>query len=215
MDKLQNYHPIKQDLLHRHAPAETEIQSKRREWERQLDKAVYELFGLNDEQRDLIHDFCEVTLPFFYHPFDSVGAMRAVENDNLSWLKEYINIFCKRWNPYLGNDEEMRAEVYTGAHDNMLAIEFYPADKDDAYSLKVKKNEWNSLLDQIGEYLPQPMGVSQIILAGFVNVISDSGIILIKRNEKRFWTRSIAREDADATICKRMKDTMPDEVRFS
>ncbi len=26
----------------------------------------------------------------------------------------------------------------------------------------------------------------------------------VKRNEKRFWTRSLAREDADVTLCKAM-----------
>ena len=40
------------------------------------------------------------------------------------------------------------------------------------------------------------------------------GIILIKRNEKRFWTRSLAREDADATINKRMQNTMPEDWRL-
>ena len=214
VDKLREYHPKKQDLLHLDSPTDKNIATQRREWEKQLNEAVFELYGLNDEQKDLIHDFCEITLPFFYKPFDSIGAMRAVENDKLSWVKEYINIFCRRWNPYLGNDEEMQAEVYTGAHDNMLAIEFYPADKSDAHKLKVNKNEWNILLDQIGDSLPQTMGVSQIILDGFVHVVSDSGIILIKRNEKRFWTRSLAREDADATICKRMQDTMPEEGRL-
>ena len=214
VENLREYHPKKQGLLHLNSPPEEIIAIQRREWEKQLDEAVFELYGLNDEQRDLIHDFCEVTLPFFYQPFDSVGTVRAVENDNLSLIKEYIDIFCRRWSPYLGNDEEMQAEVYTGAHDNMLAIEFYPADRGDNHDLRVNKNEWSVLLDQIGESLPQPMGVSQIILDGFVHVVSDSGIILIKRNEKRFWTRSLAREDADATICKRMNDTMPEEGRL-
>ena len=107
----------------------------------------------------------------------------------------------------------MRGEVHIGAHGNMVAVEFFAADKGDTYDLKVKDNRWGSILNQIGEVLPQPIGVSQIILDGFVHVVSDSGIILIKRNEKRFWTRSLAREDADATICKRMQDTMPKERR--
>jgi hypothetical protein len=107
----------------------------------------------------------------------------------------------------------MRAEVHIGAHDNMLAVEFYVADKGDAHDLTVKDNSWGSVLDRVGEVLPQPMGVSKIILDGFVHVVSDSGIILIKRNEKRFWTRSLAREDADATICKRMVDSIPKEGR--
>ena len=213
VDKLRNYHPKKRDLLHPHEPFEEEIEAQRREWERELDEAVFRLFELNDEQKDLIRDFCEVTLPFFYRPFDSLGAMQAVKGSDLSWIENYIHNFCLRWNAYLGSDEEMRGDVHIGAHDNMLAVEFYVADKGDPYDLKIKDNSWGSILDQVGEVLPQPMGVSQIILDGFVHVVSDSGIILIKRNEKRFWTRSLAREDADATICKRMVDTMPKERR--
>jgi uncharacterized protein involved in tellurium resistance len=48
------------------------------------------------------------------------------------------------------------------------------------------------------------MGTSQIVMEGLVHVVSKDGIIIIKRNEKRFWTRSLAREDADATLCKAM-----------
>lgn len=213
VDKLSNYHPQKQELFHRDGVPEETIKAQRRIWEAELDEAVFELYELNDEHKDLIRDFCEVTLPFFYAPFDSNGAMQAVKKGNLSWIENYIRIFCLRWDAYLGNDEEMRGEVHIGAHDNMLAVEFYSADKGDPYDLKVKENTWDSILDQIGETLPHPMGVSQIILDGFVHVVSDSGIILIKRNEKRFWTRSLAREDADATICKRMQDTMPKERR--
>ena len=213
VDKLRNYHPEKRDILHPHEPFEETIKAQRREWERGLDEAVFELYELNDEQKDLIRDCCDVTLPFFYRPFDSIGAMQAVKRNDLSWIENYIHIFCLRWNAYLGSDEEMRAEVHIGAHDNMLAVEFYVADKGDAYDLAVKDNSWGSVLDQVGEVLPQPMGVSKIILDGFVHVVSDSGITLIKRNEKRFWTRSLAREDADATICKRMVDTMPKEGR--
>jgi len=209
VDKLRNYHPEKRDILHPHEPSEETIQAQRREWERELGEAVFELYELNDEHKDLIRDFCEVTLPFFYRPFDSVGAMQAVKKSDLSWIENYIHIFCLRWNAYLGSDEEMRGEVHIGAHENMLAVEFYVAEKGDSYDLKLKDNSWGSILDQVGEVLPQPMGVSQIILDGFVHVVSDSGIILIKRNEKRFWTRSLAREDADAIICKRMVDTMP------
>jgi hypothetical protein len=214
VDKLRNYHPKKRDILHPHGPFEEEIEAQRREWERELDEVVFELYELNDEQRDLIRDFWEVTLPFFYRPFDSIGAMQAVKRGDLPWIENYINIFCLRWNAYLGGDEEMRGEVHIGAHGNMLAVEFYAADKNDPYDLKAKDNSWGSILDRIGEVLPQPMGISQIILDGFVHVVSDSGIIIIKRNEKRFWTRSLAREDAEATICKRMVDTMPKERRF-
>jgi hypothetical protein len=131
--------------------------------------------------------------------------MSAVCNGELLWIETYVNFFVRRWNAYLGDDEEMRAEIHVGAHSNMLAVEFFPTDKGDSWDLKPKSGSWGYILDKIGKVLPQPMGTSQILLDGLVHVISDDGIIIIKRNEKRFWTRSLAREDADATLCKTMQ----------
>jgi hypothetical protein len=215
VDKLRSYHPQKQDIFYPDGLPQEKIESRRREWEEELDEAVYELYGLNEEQRDLIRDLCEITLPFYYRPFDSIGTMPAVEQNDLSWIEQYVHIFCRRWNSYLGDEEEMRAEVHIGAHGNIVAVEFFSSDKGDPWNLKPKVDTWGYILEQIGKALPQPMGTSQIILDGLVHVVSNSSIIIIKRNEKRFWSRSLAREDAEATICKRMLATMPREGNHS
>ena len=107
----------------------------------------------------------------------------------------------------------MWAEVHIGAHGNMVAVEFFPAEKDTRWDLNLKDSSWGYILGQLGKSLPQPMGTSQILLDGVVHVVSKQGIIIIKRNEKRFWTRSLAREDADATICKAMASPMTQESR--
>jgi len=211
VDKLRNYHPQKRDLMHPDGVPEAEIETQRRIWEKELDEAVFELYGLNEEQKDLIRDCCEVTLPFFYKPFNSAGAMPAVRGNDLSWLENYISVFARRWNAYLGDAIEMRAEVHVGAHDNIVAVEFYPADKTDPWNLFPKNDSWPDVLEQIGKALPQPLGTSQILVDGIVHVVSDDAVIVIKRNEKRFWTRSLAREDADATLCKRMVESMPED----
>jgi len=205
VDNLRNYHPQKQDTLHPDGVPKEQIEETRRKWEAELDEAVFELYGLNEEQKDLIRDCCEVTLPFFYKPFNSIGAMPAVCNNDMSWIEIYVKIFARRWNAYLGQEEEMCAEVHVGAHGNMLAIEFFPADKKDEWNLERKNDSWGYILEQIGKSLPQPMGNSQIVMDGVVHVVSNNSIIIIKRNEKRFWTRSMAREDADATLCRAMQ----------
>jgi hypothetical protein len=79
-------------LFHRDDVPEETIKAKRRKWEAELDEAVFELYGLNEEQKDLIRDLCEVTLPFFYKPFDSIGAMQAVEKNDLSWIEKYAGM---------------------------------------------------------------------------------------------------------------------------
>jgi hypothetical protein len=208
VDKLRSCHPQKFDILHPKGIPGEEIKAQRTQWEAELDDAVFELYGLNEEQIDLVRDLCDVTLPFYYTPINSTGAMPVVEKNDSSWIEKYIKIFCRRWNPYLGEDEEMRARVHIGAHGNMVAVEFFPADKGDSWDLEPKFDTWGYYLEEIGKALPQPMGASQIILEGLVHVVSDTGIIIIKRNEKRFWTCSLAREDAGATLCKRMVTTI-------
>jgi type I restriction-modification system DNA methylase subunit len=204
VDKLRSYHPPKHDLEHPDGLSEPEINDQRQIWEKELDEAVFELYGLDDEQKGLILDCCEVTLPFFYRPADSLEPERAVENSDVSWMENYARIFARRWNAYLESDMEMRATLHVGSHNNMVALEFFPADKSDPWDLSPKKVSWSNVLDQIGDALPQPMGVSQIVVDGVVHAVSDHAIIVMKRNERRFWTRSLAREDADTTLCKRM-----------
>ncbi len=209
VNKLRNFHPPELELLQPDGVPGRDISATRREWEKELDEAVFELYGLNEEEKDLIRDLCDVTLPFYHTPLNSIGAMRAVEKNDYSWIENYVHIFCNRWNAYLGEDEEMRAEVHLGSHGNMVAVEFFASDKGDRWDLKPKNDNWGYILEQVGEALPHPMGSSQIILDGVVHVVSDSGIIIIKRNEKRFWTRSLAREDADSGICKRLTEAIP------
>jgi hypothetical protein len=211
VQKLRSYDPQAQDLIHPDGIPQAEIERQRREWEAELDEAVFDLYGFSDEQRDLIRDCCEVTLPFFYQPLKSIGAMPAVKSNGRSkgtdfaWMQEYADIFSLRWKPYLNEGEVMRADLHLGASSNMIAMEFYPADPGDPWELTPQKDTWSHLLDEIGKALPRPLGTSQILLNGLVHVVTNNGIIVIKRNEKRFWTRSLAREDADATLCKAMK----------
>ncbi|MCK5157467.1 MAG: N-6 DNA methylase, partial [Spirochaetales bacterium] len=211
VNKLRNYHPQEKDILHPEGIPIEEIGAHRRKLETELDEAVYDLYNFTEEQRDLIRDCCEVTLPFFYQPYKSVGAMPAIEDGDTSWIQKYAEIFARRWKPYLNNDEVMRADVQIGASGNMLAFEFYPADTGDKWDLTPKEGSWDHILEEIGKALPKPMGTSQIVLDGVVHAISDDAIIIIKRNEKRFWTRSLAREDVASTLCKRMLETMPQD----
>lgn len=215
VDKLRNYQPKKRDLFNLDGMPGEEIEAQRKKWEAELDEAVFELYDLNEEQVDLIRDLCDVTLPFYYKPLNSIGAMPAIEKSDLSWIEKYIDIFCRRWNAYLDDDEEMRAEIHIGAHANIIAVEFFPSDKGDPWNIEPTNNNWGYILEQIEKTLPHPMGTSQMIMDGFVQVISDNGIIIIKRNEKRFWTRSLAREDAEAALCNRMIETMPRDGKFN
>lgn len=209
VQKLRNYNPQVRNILNLNGVPQEDIDANRCKWETELDEAVFDLYELTEEQRDLIRDCCEVTLPFFYQPYNSIGVLPAVNNSSDVWILNYAERFAHRWQPYLNEGEVLRADLHVGASGNMIAMEFYPADTGDKWDLKPKIDSWPHILEEIGKALPRPLGTSQILLDGIVHVISDNSIIVIKRNEKRFWTRSIAREDADSTLAKRMMETMP------
>jgi len=60
--------------------------------------------------------------------------------------------------------------------------------------------EWQHLLLELDKASLQPRGSKQVIIDGITRIVSDSYIAIIKRNEQRLWTRSAAREDAEAAL---------------
>ena len=177
-----------------------------KELEKELDLAVYDLYGLSPVQRDLIDDCCQITIPYFYSPDKSNGvqAINIETKGDLKWMRSYAEIFAKCWKLYIEEDEAIRAKIHTGASGTMLAVEFYLTDKAEKWDLKPTYGSWDQILDKFGVSTVRQLGRSQIILEGLVYYVSDESIIIIKRNEKRFWTRSLAREDAESTLTKRM-----------
>jgi type I restriction-modification system DNA methylase subunit len=211
VEKLRNFNIENYNLFNPNSLSTDEFELQQRKWEEELDTYVFELYDFNDEQKDLIKDCCEITIPFFYKPFDSNGIKPVVQANDFSWIKFYVQIFAQRWNAYLDDNLEMRSEIHVGAHGNMVAIEFYPADKSDQWNLNTQSTSWAQLLDQIDNTLLQTIGISQILIDGVIHFVSDHSIIIIKRNEKRLWSRSLAREDAEATLCKRMTAFKPNK----
>jgi len=175
--------------------------------EEKLDKAVFDMYEFTDQQCNLIYDCCKVTIPFFYDPYNSLGNERVVANGNTKWIADYAKCFAEYWQSYLNNDEALRAELCVALSDNVIAIEFFIADIDDDWDLSPKDKLWQTILTQIEKKLTTPLGTSKILLEGIVQIVTDKSFIIIKRNEKRFWTKSLAYEDAESVMTKRILET--------
>jgi len=205
--KLREYKPQEHDLLHPEGILEEKIEKQRKKWENELDEAVFELYELTEQQIDLINDFNNITLPFFYDPYNSKGAEPVMKNEDTQWIKNYAIKFSECWQPYLEHDETLRADLCIALSENVIAMEFYIADIGDDWDLSPKNKLWEKALSDIAKVSERPLGSSEILVENIVQVITNDNIIIIKRNEKRFWTKSIAYEDAEATITKRILET--------
>jgi len=186
--------------------------------EHDLDEAIFDLYELNEAERDLIRDMCEYGLDLFYNNVDS-RAVKPVEagwpandcgvienipsrRDLQKGFEGYIRTFLRIWNRELEPTGEFRWElIRPGSKIPMVAMVFSTQEKKKPLG-PVKKSEtaqWHKVLEKLDKTQPAPVS-RRVYIDGVVRAVSDTDIMIIKRNERRLWTRSVAREDAEATL---------------
>ena len=199
--------------------------------ERELDEAIFDLYELNDGERDLVRDMCEHSLDLYYNDVNS-HAVRPVEaerpEDNFgvfenipvrrNWQKGfegYIRTFLQIWNRELEPDGEFSWQlIRPGRGIPMVAMIFSTKDKSEQPE-PIKgsdESQWKEILKKLDDTLLRPVS-KRVYIDGLVRAVSDTDIMIIKRNEKRLWTRSMAREDAEATLLQAMNIQSKDEGR--
>lgn len=221
VDELRDYDPPVKSLNVQNGLTLEEIQEKREQLEKELDQAIFELYELNDAEIDLIRDMCEVILPYYYSPGTSVGG-KSLLTQRLSEpcgtinllpintdFSDYLKVFMHSWEAYLDKETEFGWQVYQPEQsDSMIAVVFSVQEKgrkiNDISTDEIKS--WNDVLIQLENNLLQPFHSSRIYLEGMVRAVTNDNkfILIIKRNESRLWTRSMAHEDAEATLVQAM-----------
>jgi hypothetical protein len=199
--------------------------------ERNLDDAIFRLYGLSEAERDLVLDFCEVNLEFFYrhrssyaartlqqYPLVSQGTISVLpaERTQEEGLEGYLYAFLQMWNRELAPEGEFSWRVLRPSHVPMIAVIFTSQELGDALPVIIATDdeEWREALKRCGDALKQPVS-RRIYIDSMVRAVTDTEIYIIKRDERRLWTRSMAREDAEATLVQLMRlqeETMRETV---
>jgi hypothetical protein len=184
--------------------------------ESQLDKYIFELYELSDAEQDLVLDMCETGLEFLYKE-DKSNAVKSIINtknthglikdlpqdrNQETGLEGYLYAFLDFWNDELEPDGEFNWTIISPPNNPMLAVIFTTQNKGDLLpELQNDITAWDAVLDRCGKALKREIS-SSIYIDGMVRSVSDTEIIIIKRNERRLWTRTAAREDAEATLAQ-------------
>ena len=216
VDELRAWNPTEQSLFVPEGLSSEQIQARQKKLERQLDEAIFDLYELNEPERDLILDLCETGLEFFYREDESEAVQRVpvipstfgtmsdlpgIRSEETG-LQGYLYAFLKMWNPQLETiGGEFNWRVIRAPNAPMLAVVFTTqkigADPPD--SQVHNEQAWYVLLEKLGETLQCPVS-ERIYIEGMVRAVTDTNVFIIKRDERRLWTRSLAREDAEATL---------------
>jgi type I restriction-modification system DNA methylase subunit len=224
VERLQNWEELEYSLLHPQGQPREELKAKLRKIELELDEAVFDLYMLRRSERDLIHDMCDVGIEFCYNHTKSAAIqpifhsnMRpkygllqniesAVDGNFLHEIKDYITVFLNAWNRELYPEGEFSWRVVVSDQSaTMLCLVF--STQEMGYLPQPSNNNedaWADVLKELDHTLSIPYDSTHIYIDGIIRAVTDTDIIIIKRNEKRLWTKSMAREDIEATLLQAM-----------
>ncbi|MER8374525.1 N-6 DNA methylase [Mesorhizobium sp. M1406] len=182
--------------------------------ERQLDDAVFDLYNLSPGDRDLIREMCNMGLDLFYRkenskalrtvlgPKQNAGTIATLTQAD-DGLASYLRTFLKIWNAELDSDSEFHWRVLSppsGAP--LIAVSFTAHYKSDPVSPSNDDGaqDWREVLATLDRVSLNPIIRSKIFVDSFFRYVSDTEILFIKRNERRFWSRTAALEDAESAL---------------
>lgn len=162
--------------------------------EEQLDNLVFQLYSLSEEQKDLVRDLNNTTLEFFYNGSQSVAA----STPDVDWLYSYYKAFYEIWEERLeARNIGLQASIFLSTGGLMCGMAFELREKSQIQEPIISDNdsEWKNWFKRLSRSLLQKHS-SLLYTDMVVKELSDSSMFIIKRGEKRLWTKSKAREDA-------------------
>lgn len=186
--------------------------------EMRLNKAVFDLYELNAAEKDLVSDMCNIGLDLLYAKQASFAVKplvlpalrsgtpgRRAAKDRTE-IEEYIDLFLRIWSRDLNPNAKVEWKLYSSESGSpLLAVLFRMLESSSGQTVPANSPDgWSGVLNLLDKGTVQSYGSRQIYIDSFVRLVTEDTILLIKRNEKRFWTRSAARQDAEATQLQAM-----------
>jgi hypothetical protein len=176
-----------------------------------LDAAVFDLFDLTNAQRDLVNDLHarvrDLTTSRQSNPTRnggrSAGTVRELESmpREQGSLGPYLETFLKAWNLELAPAGELWWSVHRSERPAVLCVVFTSVANGDVPAPDESDSEWRDVLRGLEHAVSRPVG-QELFVEGVVRAVTASHIVVAKRDERRLWSASAAREDIEATMLR-------------
>lgn len=194
----------------------TQIKNNQRsikEIKEDIDEIVFELYQLTENERNLVKDMCSYGLDLFYKKSDSYAMKKLPEivdgfygvEANLyeknHLIYKYIKKIVSSINRYLTElDAELEWRVYRSK--GVIAVLFLSKYKSEPVGEDYENdNEWEAALNKFEELSRQKVTENIYIEGSYIGV-SENCIVVIKKDERRNWTASMAWDDLNSILLK-------------
>ncbi|MCW0482408.1 HsdM family class I SAM-dependent methyltransferase [Gaoshiqia sediminis] len=165
------------------------------------DEEIYSSYNLQQKEIAMIEDFVKYSISLFYDKENSI-ALRPIASETPETLS-YAEMLCNEINDFLMVGElKVNARVYSVSPYTPLCIvvlEIVAKEKVASPRLVDADAEFQKDLKEIEKYT-WTRYAENIYVRKQVRFVTDDSIFIAKPNQKRFWTRSQAIEDAQSII---------------
>ena len=182
---------------------------------RALDEGIYELFGLSTAQQDLVEDFHSAQRDFAEqrrrHPSSDgrvalQGRSKGLQSDidtGLGAIAPYLRTFLSAWNRELVPNAELGWALHRSVSPPILCTVFTVRGSEESRADDTSEDEWVDVLSRLELATNRPIS-RELFVEGVVRGVTESQIVIAKRDERRLWTATAAREDVEATMLRVM-----------
>lgn len=171
------------------------------EIEQQIETTLWDALKLSETERILIEDLLQYSLDAFQNKQKSIAFKPSLPSER----RQYAAYLSQTINQFLGYGDDLR--VWTTIFDigpkiplNLVVLHFNrqkPADHVEVQEAK----EMGKLLKTLEQHTYQAHAES-IYYRRYLRYYTEDRLYLIKPNEKRFWSRSMALNDADEIVAE-------------
>ena len=176
----------------------------------QIDQGVDELFELRDAERYLVADFWAGLGPVIklHVPLDvEVGGTEDdLDLDSREGMWPYLRVFLKTWNQRLGGQGHFSWKVWHDSRTGVIAVVLETRELGIAGNPTDSSEDsesWSAALSRIGVQW-QSAQTQSILRYGLVRAVTETAVVVVKRDEQHLWTTTTAWQDADATAAQLM-----------
>ncbi len=167
---------------------------------------VFDLYDLTPAEHQLIQDMIDYGIDFFYWAKDKrrkPGNTRAVQRPDTEMLKGYAETFVETVTALLRyQNQTLNAVVYQDGAP-LSAVGFEIVSLADALEVQIHEDtgELPETLRRL-DHLLLEQRTPALYMRRHVRVYDAPWLYLVRPSERRFWTRSQARADADGAVAE-------------
>jgi type I restriction-modification system DNA methylase subunit len=167
--------------------------------ENEIDEMIYQTLGISKKEQYLIEDVLNYSLDLFQEGEDSLACKPAAQDE----VAQYTKMLCSELNDLLRfSGGSTWANMYQAARQSplrLLAVHFSDEHAAGYITETPYNQQTDNILREVDNYTYQKYSES-LYFRKIVKYYSGNTVYLIKPNEKRFWSCSMAMNDADDII---------------